>query len=124
MTAPSGQKPSLGIVAISFNEQQDIAGFLDNLLGWVDEIVIVDDGSTDETEDLCLAAGPKVRFMKMPRADGEYFSDQRNKGIRAAQSDWLLHMDIDERVPPELAREILRAIRAPNFDGNRFRRKN
>lgn len=124
MMVHRSQAPSLGVVAISYNEQQDIVGFLDNLIGWVDEVVVVDDGSTDNTEALCLKAGPKVRFVSAPRLDGEYFSDQRNKGIDAAQSDWLLHMDIDERVPSELAHEVLLAIRNSSFDGYRFRRRN
>ncbi|WP_246209474.1 glycosyltransferase family 2 protein [Pikeienuella piscinae] len=99
-------------------------GFLDHLSSWVDEIVIVDDGSTDRTEAICAAAGPKVRFLRLPRREGEYYSDQRNKGIDAARSDWLLHMDIDERVTSDLAAEIRQAIRDTAKDGYRFRRLN
>ena len=116
--------PTLGVVAISYNEEEDMPGFLSNLIDWVDEIVIVDDGSTDRTEALCAAAGPKVRFLKAPRRAGEYYSDQRNKGIDAARSAWLLHMDIDERVSPDLAVEIRKAIRDPGKDGFRYRRLN
>ena len=90
----------------------------------MDEIVIVDDGSTDKTAAMARAAGPKVNFISSPRRAGEYYSDQRNKGIDAATSDWLLHMDIDERVTPELAAEILTAIRDPAKDGYQFRRLN
>lgn len=115
---------TLGVVAISYNEKEDMPGFLNNLLSWVDEIVIVDDGSSDTTEEICKAAGPQVKFLRSPRGEGEYFSDQRNKGIDAAKSDWLLHMDVDERVTPELAREILTAIKDTNFDGYRYRRLN
>lgn len=99
-------------------------GFLANLLGWVDEIVVVDDGSTDRTAAICTAAAPKVHFLRMPRKDGEYYSDQRNKGIDAAQSEWLLHMDIDERVTLELAADILQGIRDSGKDGYRYRRLN
>ncbi|MBN1967247.1 MAG: glycosyltransferase family 2 protein [Anaerolineae bacterium] len=98
--------------------------FLQHLLPWVDEIVVVDDGSTDGTPDLARAAGPQVRVICAPRQPGEFYSDQRNKGIAAATSDWLLHMDADERVTPELAAEILVAIRNPALDGYRFRRLN
>ncbi|MBI6630258.1 glycosyltransferase family 2 protein [Pontibaca salina] len=124
MSLGSQPQPSLGVVAISYNEQEDMPGFLDHLVGWVDEIVVVDDGSTDRTEEICTAQGPKVRFLRAPREDREYYSDQRNKGIAAAQSDWLLHMDIDERVTHSLAREIREAIRDPACDGYRFRRLN
>jgi len=120
--APSG--PTLGVVAISHNEERDLVGFLENLLPWVDEIVIIDDGSTDRTVELARAAGSKVRLMIAPRQAGEYYSHQRNKGIAAAQSDWLLHMDVDERVTPALAAEIREAIQDPAKDGYRFRRLN
>lgn len=115
---------SLGVVAIAFNEEQDLPGFFANLLPWVDEIVIVDDGSTDRTAELAKSAGDKVRLLVSPRGDGEYFSHQRNKGIAAAGSDWLLHLDIDERVPLPLAREIRRTIESADFNAYRYRRLN
>jgi len=117
-------RPTLGVVAIAQNEERDLGAFFEHLLPWVDEIVIIDDGSTDRTAELARAAGPKVQFVVSPRGDGEYYSHQRNKGIAAAKSDWLLHMDIDERVTPELAREIQTAITDPAKDGYRFRRLN
>lgn len=115
---------SLGVVAISFNEEKDLPGFLDHLYSWVDEIVIIDDGSTDKTRQIAEGYEDKVKFIYSPRVDGEYFSHQRNKGIDAAESDWLLHMDIDERVPPGLAGEIRQAIRDKGMDGYKYRRLN
>ncbi len=120
----NGQKPTLGVVAISYNEERDLPGFLDHLLPWVDEIVLVDDGSTDGTVGIARRAGKTVKFVRSPRSSGEYFSHQRNKGIDAAESDWLLHMDVDERVSPELSTEILHAIASPGRDAYRFRRMN
>ncbi|EAQ13832.1 glycosyltransferase involved in cell wall biosynthesis [Maritimibacter alkaliphilus HTCC2654] len=121
---PDQTRPKLGVVTISYNEERDLPGFLANLIDWVDEIIIVDDGSSDTTEDLAKAAGPKVRFLRSPRVEGEYFSHQRNKGIDAATSDWLLHMDVDERVTPELARQVQEAICDDGKDGYRYRRLN
>src|SRR6056300_1417881 len=100
-------KPSLGVVAISHNEEVDLPGFLDHLISWVNEIVIVDDGSTDATEQVALSYGTKVKFIKSKRLANEYYSDQRNKGITHAKSEWLLHMDIHERVTKELYSEIV-----------------
>jgi len=120
----SNASPTLGVVAISQNEERDLPAFLSHLVGWVDEIVIIDDGSTDRTAEIARDAGSKVKFVTAPRQSGEYYSHQRNKGIDTATSDWLLHMDIDERVTPDLAEEILTAIREPSKDGYRYRRLN
>jgi len=117
-------RPTLGVVAICYNEEQDLPGFLANLDPWVDEIVLVDDGSSDRTEEIATAFGAKVKFLQTPREEGEYFSHQRNKGIDAAQSDWLLHLDIDERATPALAGEILAAIARPEMSAYRYRRLN
>ena len=121
---PKRKRPSFGVVSISYNEEKDMPGFLDHLLPWVDEVVIIDDGSTDATKALALSSGERVRFLVSPRKDGEYYSHQRNKGIDVSISDWLLHMDIDERVPPDLAREIQAAIQDRSKDAYRFKRLN
>ena len=123
-SVPENNEQTLGVVAISFNEECDLPGFLVTLLPWVDEIVIVDDGSTDSTADIANAAGEKVKLVISPRKDGEYFADQRNKGIQVAESDWLLHMDIDERVLPGFAEEVRQAIQDTTKDGYKFRRSN
>ena len=117
-------KPTLGVVAISYNEEKDLPGFLDNLVHWVDEIVIIDDGSTDKTPEIVAEYSDKVTFIVSPRGEENSFSHQRNKGIEAAQSDWLLHMDIDERVPRSLAQEMLQAIDNNEYDAYRYRRLN
>lgn len=123
---PSSQRthPTLGVVAMCFNEERDLPGFLSHLVPWIDEIVLVDDGSTDRTLEIASNFGPKVRVLRTPRERGEYYSNQRNKGIAAATSEWLLHMDIDERITPEFRRELLEAIARQEIDGFRISRLN
>lgn len=117
-------KITLGVVAIAYNEETDLPGFLDHLIGWVNEIVIIDDGSTDTSKAIAEKYGSKVKFVSLKRKQGEYFSDQRNKGIDYSKSHWLLHMDIDERVPNSLKIEILKAIQSEQYDGYKFKRLN
>ena len=118
------EMPKLGVVAISYNEEQDLPGFLEHLIDWVDEIIIIDDGSTDKTKEIASKYSSKVQFINSKRKKGEYYSDQRNKGIDLAKSDWLLHMDIDERVPKVLSSEILNSISSNKYDAYRFKRLN
>ena len=118
------QRPTLGVVAIAKNEERDMPGFLDHLLPWVDEIVIVDDGSTDRTAEIVAAAGGKVRLLSRRMSEEGGFAQQRNVGIESARSDWLLHMDIDERVTPQLAAEITLAIAEERGNAFRYRRLN
>jgi (heptosyl)LPS beta-1,4-glucosyltransferase len=130
MSADPTVKVTLGVVAICRNEERDLPAFLEHLLSWVDEIILVDDGSTDRTVELAQNAGPKVRILSSPRQPDEEsgvqhdFGRQRNKGIEAGASDWLLHMDIDERVTPQLRDEILQAIRDSDKDAYSYHRFN
>ena len=55
------KKATLSVVAISLNEEVDLPGFLENLIPWVDEIIIVDDESTDNT--IRIAEAAKVKFI-------------------------------------------------------------
>jgi len=118
------KQPSIGVVAISYNEEQDLPGFLQHLLPWVNEIVLVDDGSSDATESIARQYGSKLKFIQSPRKEGEYYAQQRNKGIDASESDWILHMDVDERVTPALAKEILNNIKDSSKKAYKFKRLN
>ncbi len=121
---PDYTSSTLAVVAISYNEENDLPGFLNNVTPWTDEVIIIDDGSNDRTREIAESYSANVRFIHSPRAENEYFSHQRNKGIAASSSDWILHMDIDERVPPNLAKEIRQSITVGEKDAYRFRRLN
>lgn len=77
-------------------------------LSFCDEVVVVDSGSRDRTRELAAAAGAKVVENPWPG-----FAVQRNVAIDHAGGDWVLEVDADERVSPELAAEIEAFLAAP-----------
>jgi len=118
------KKPRLSIVGICQNEEKDLPGFIQHLLPWVDEIILVDSGSTDQTANIAHQYPDKVRFFAKPMNSSDGYGGQRTFGVQKARSKWVLNMDIDERVPPELAKEILGKIQNSPLNAYRYRRLN
>jgi len=85
------------------NEQPFLDGCLKSLQGLVDEIVIVDTGSTDASVDIARAHGARI----LRYAWHDDFAAARNVGLEAAGSDWILYIDADERLV-ETTRDDLR----------------
>jgi glycosyltransferase involved in cell wall biosynthesis len=85
----------------------------------VDEIIVIDDQSTDKSVSLAEKAGAKVYKRKL-----DDFASQRNFALAKVKTEWVLLVDPDETVPQELQKEILRAIKLKGFDGFYFPRKN
>jgi glycosyltransferase involved in cell wall biosynthesis len=103
---------------IANNEEANIGACLASL-DFADEIVVVDSGSTDRTEEICLAH-PRVRFS---RADWPGYGRQKNRAAGLAANDWIFNIDADERVSPELRRSIL-AVSGAEFACYRAAREN
>lgn len=115
---------TLSVVAIAKNEIVDIKGFIEHLKGWASEIIVVDDQSTDGTAEFLKDYGPPVKCISRALEPVGGFAAQRNAGSELATSEWLLHMDIDERVPAPLAFEITQAIANTDLNAFRYRRLN
>jgi glycosyltransferase involved in cell wall biosynthesis len=90
---------------ITCNEEANIEGALQSL-DWVDEIVVVDSGSRDATLEICRRYTDKVSNRAWTG-----FVDQKGHAAALASHDWVLSLDADERVGPELKREIDRMRR-------------
>lgn len=86
---------------ITFNEENNIADAIDSV-NWVDEILIVDSGSTDKTTEIAESKGAKVISR-----DWLGFSAQKQFAVDNAANDWIFSLDADERVSDELKHEIL-----------------
>jgi glycosyltransferase involved in cell wall biosynthesis len=99
-------KPRISVAIITKNEAADIGACLDSVRGWVDEIVVVDSGSSDGTPDICRARGARV----VDTPDWPGFGVQKNRAVAACNGDWILSLDADEQVSPALRDEILRAV--------------
>lgn len=109
----------LSAAVLCFNEVKTISDCIESL-SFCDEIVVVDDGSTDGTWEL-LQTLP-VRAVQHRHTT---FADQRDFARSLTSGEWLLSMDADERVTPELRVSILAAIpRADAPDGFHLRRRN
>ena len=87
-------------------------------LAWCDEVLVIDDNSTDDTVLLAKRTGAKVYTHKL---DND-FALQRNFALEKAKGDWVLFVDSDEIVPPALAKEIQKAILDNGIDGYFLRR--
>ena len=103
--------PKLSVILITHNEAANIAACLESV-AWADEIVVVDSGSSDETVAICGRYSAKVQVT----SDWPGFGPQKNRAVGLATGDWLLSIDADERVTPELRAEIEQALAAPDSD--------
>jgi len=103
----------ISATVITLDEERNLGACLASLV-WVDEIVVVDGGSTDRTREIARQYGARV--FEHPFDD---FASQRNRAIDAATGDWILSIDADERVPDTLAAEIRAAVdnAAPGLAG-------
>ncbi|HSM87137.1 MAG TPA: glycosyltransferase family 2 protein [Candidatus Limnocylindrales bacterium] len=113
---------TLSVCIITFNEEANIARTLQSVQAIADEIIIVDSGSTDSTVALAQAGGAKV-FVEPWKG----FALQKNSALEKATCDWILSLDADEEVSPELARSIaalLQSAGPPQFDGYMMNRRN
>lgn len=117
-------KPTLGVVAISYNEEVDLPGFLEHLVIWVDEIVIVDSGSNDNTLDIINKSNFDVKLINSSLEKAGGYAALRNLGVEACKTDWVINMDIDERISDNLKVEILSSIISEKYNGFRYRRLN
>jgi len=84
--------PSLAAVLIARNEARCIARCLDSLSPWVDRILLLDTGSSDDTADIAARHGADVRHLPWP---GD-FAAARNHALACADADWNLIVDADE----------------------------
>jgi glycosyltransferase involved in cell wall biosynthesis len=103
MTKPT---PKITGLIITLNEEQNIAQVIKNIY-FVDEIVVLDSFSTDNTVEIAKSFDK----VKVFQNKFENFTDQRNLALDYASHNWILFLDADERLTPELNSEIFETIK-------------
>lgn len=110
----------LSVIVITRNEAANLRACLDSV-AFADEMIVVDNASTDATVDIARACGAAVTHTD----DWPGFGIQKNRALALATGDWVLSIDADERVTPELALQIQGAMasgRAQAFEVPRLTR--
>jgi len=102
---------TLGVAIITKNAALRLGQCLDSV-AFADEIVVLDSGSTDATLDIARAHGARV----LQTTDWPGFGPQKNRALDALATDWVLSIDADEVVSPELAASMRAAIAAPQAE--------
>lgn len=110
---------NLSVIIIAKNAEGEIADAIESVKDLADEVIIVDNGSTDRTVE--IAKYCKAKIVEVKERD---FSILRNIGLKEASGDWILYIDTDERVSSELALEIKKTIQLLSYSAFKIKRKN
>lgn len=113
---------TVSVCIITLNEEANIVRTLESVRPFADEIIVVDSGSTDATVVLAREHGATVLTEPW-----KGFAAQKNSALAKATSDWILSLDADEEVSPELAagiKALLTSDQPPQFAGYTMNRRN
>lgn len=102
----------LSVVLATRNEEANIGLCLESVKTIADEMIVMDENSTDRTRDIAKKFGAKVYKVKHE----PIFHETKQKAIDLATGDWILQLDADERATRELADEIIETINSSNAD--------
>lgn len=113
-------KLKLSVVLATRNEEKNISKCLESIKDIADEIIVFDEYSTDRTVEMARKYGAKVYLE--PHHDNFHITKQ--KALEKAKGDWILQLDADEVVTPELAKEILEVANGTHISkvNNLFKR--
>lgn len=101
----SDRKPRISLAIITLNEANNLARCIESCRGLVDDIAIVDSGSTDGTIELARSLGARVEIHPF-----DNFGAQKNRALDLANGDWILNLDADEWLSDELRARIERVV--------------
>lgn len=109
----------LSVCLITLNEERNLPRILCSIEGIADEIVVVDCGSQDRTQEIARAHGAKVVVRGWTN-----FAEQKNFAAASASNDWILSLDADEELSADLRKSLLEwKQRQPEFAAYEFARR-
>lgn len=111
-------KTNITAIIIAKNEEKMIRACLDSL-NWCQNIVILDNGSSDKTVDIAEEYNCQILAFQHPS-----FAKMRERALSLVKTDWLIYVDADERISPALAKEILVHIENDDCDAMSIYRQN
>jgi len=115
-------RPPLSVIVLTLNEEHNLPACLESLSGLACEVFVVDSGSTDRTAEIARRGGAVLVEHSF-----ENYAAQRNwaQGNLPIGTEWILHLDADERLTPELVAEINRVLSSgdPAIDGYLLRKR-
>lgn len=110
----------LTIAIITKNEEEMITDAINSSL-FADEVLLVDTGNTDKTNQIAKSLGAKII-----KSDGKNYSEWRNDALKAIKNKWIMFLDADERITTELQEEIKKIINSEDetYSAYQIPRKN
>jgi glycosyltransferase involved in cell wall biosynthesis len=106
MNAPIPTSHTISAFVVCCNEERQIRRCLESVK-WCDEIIVVDSGSTDQTLSICQEYTNRIFYRPWSG-----YVEQKRYGLSLCSSTWVLNLDADEEVSPELARELQHIARS------------
>jgi len=100
---------NISIIILAGNEEKMIVDCLKSC-NWVQEIILVAANSTDNTVNLARKKVPQIKIIKTIDEYNKNFSKWRNLGFKATTKEWILYIDADERVSPQLKKTIINIL--------------
>lgn len=114
-TTTGGTPVAISVFIIAYDEADRIARAIDSVAGFADEVVVVDSGSTDGTQDIARAHGARVIENAWPG-----YGPQKRFAEDQCRNEWIFNLDADEAATPALAREIAQLAASGTLASNPF----
>ena len=111
-------KLPISVFIITKNEEDRVARAIKSVIDWVDEVLVIDSGSTDNTVELAKTLGAKTSFHEW-----HGYGIQKRHGESLCKNDWIFNVDADEEVLPSLRDAITQLFKENRFPHAAYRVK-